>query len=122
MAYRNLSQFEEVLLENIKSSPVKHLDETGFRVSAKTQWLHTASTEHLTYYHVSPKQKSLVKKDFGFASVILCWKGNELLPTRIFTLRKPRPEGRSLRPFDEITVSAKPKTYLSACSKTGMIL
>jgi hypothetical protein len=32
----------------------------------------------------------------------MCWKGNEPLPTRIFTLRKPRPEGRSLKPFDKI--------------------
>lgn len=68
VAYRNLSQFEEVLLEKIKSSPVKHLDETGFRVSAKTQWLHTASTEHLTYYHVSPKRKSLLQ---GLTGVVV---------------------------------------------------
>lgn len=68
VAYRNLSQFEEVLFEKIKSSPVKHLDETGFRVSAKTQWLHTASTEHLTYYHVSPKRKSLLQ---GLTGVVV---------------------------------------------------
>lgn len=68
VAYHNLSQFEEVLFEKIKSSPVKHLDETGFRVCAKTQWLHTASTEHLTYYHVSQKRKSLLE---GLTGVVV---------------------------------------------------
>ena len=38
-----------------------------------------------------------VNKGFG-ASVILCWRGSEPPPTRIFTLRKPRPKGRGLEP------------------------
>jgi len=32
---------------------VRHLDETGFRIGGKTQWLHTVSSETLTFYRVS---------------------------------------------------------------------
>ena len=34
-------------------APVRHLDETGFRIGGKTQWLHTVSSESLTFYRVS---------------------------------------------------------------------
>jgi transposase len=37
-------------------APVRHLDETGFRIAGKTQWLHTVSTEALTFYRVSEKR------------------------------------------------------------------
>ena len=60
LAYDELSGFDDVVLEKIKEADVKHLDETGFRVGGKTQWLHVASTESLTYYHTSPKRKSLL--------------------------------------------------------------
>jgi transposase len=38
----------------VAAAPVKHLDETGFRIGGKTQWLHIASTIWLTFYRVSP--------------------------------------------------------------------
>lgn len=61
LAYDNLETFEKDSLSIIQAAPVKHLDETGFRVCAKTQWLHVASTETHTYYHVSPQRKALLK-------------------------------------------------------------
>jgi transposase len=60
VAYQELSSFEETTLALAKHAPVKHLDETGFRVGGKTQWMHTLSTTATTYYHVSPKRKSLL--------------------------------------------------------------
>lgn len=45
----------------VAAARVRHLDETGFRVSGKTQWLHTASTKALTSYRVSGKRGALPK-------------------------------------------------------------
>lgn len=58
--YDKLADFDSEILSKIKMASVKHLDETGFRVSGKTQWLQVASTTMLTYYHISPKRKSLL--------------------------------------------------------------
>jgi transposase len=55
-----LAPFEESILSQVKIAAVKNLDETGFRVAGKTQWLHVASTKTATYYHVSSKRKSLI--------------------------------------------------------------
>ena len=40
----------------VAAARVRCLDETGFRVAGKTQWLHTAATESLTLYRVSNKR------------------------------------------------------------------
>jgi hypothetical protein len=42
-------------------APVRHLDETGFRVAGKGQWLHTVSTETLTFYRVSDKRGAIAE-------------------------------------------------------------
>jgi transposase len=41
--------FAEALRDQVAAAPVKHMDETGFRISGKTQWLHIASTVWLTF-------------------------------------------------------------------------
>ena len=45
--------------DHVAAAPVKHLDETGFRIGGKTQWLHIASTIWLTFYRMSQKRGSL---------------------------------------------------------------
>jgi transposase len=53
---------EPIVIEiasKVKTSPVKHLDETGFRIGGKTKWLHVVSTESLTWYRVADKRKDI---------------------------------------------------------------
>jgi transposase len=49
----------------VAMAPVRHLDETGFRVSGRTQWLHTASTLALTQYRVCEKRGDMPKSLVG---------------------------------------------------------
>ena len=57
---RALPGFVDSLALLVKTAAVKHLDETGFRVGGKTQWLHVACTLWLSFYRVSPKRGSLL--------------------------------------------------------------
>ena len=50
-------------------APVRHLDETGFRVAGKGQWLHTVSTEALTFYRVTD-ERGAVPKDLTGGVVV----------------------------------------------------
>jgi transposase len=52
--------FADAVRDRVAAAPVKHMDETGFRIGGKTQWLHIASTIWLTFYRVSPKRGSLL--------------------------------------------------------------
>ena len=52
--------FTDAVRDRVAAAPVKHMDETGFRIGGKTQWLHIASTIWLTFYRVSPKRGSLL--------------------------------------------------------------
>ena len=54
-----LAGLAAALRDHVAAAPVKHLDETGFRIGGKTQWLHIASTRLLTFYRVSSKRGSL---------------------------------------------------------------
>ncbi len=52
--------FAAAVRDRVAAAPVKHLDETGFRIGGKTQWLHVASTMLLTFYRVAAKRGSLL--------------------------------------------------------------
>jgi transposase len=57
--------FANAVRDHVAAAPVKHMDETGFRIGGKTQWLHIASTVWLTFYRVSAKRGSLLPKVTG---------------------------------------------------------
>lgn len=43
----------------VKTAPIKHLDETGLRIGAQTKWLHVVSTSTLTWYRVAQGRKDI---------------------------------------------------------------
>jgi transposase len=57
--------FAAAVCDHVAAAPVKHMDETGFRIGGKTQWLHIASTVWLTFYRTSPKRGSLLENVLG---------------------------------------------------------
>jgi transposase len=57
--------FAAAVRDQVAAAPVKHMDETGFRIGGKTQWLHIASTIWLTFYRTSPKRGSLLANVLG---------------------------------------------------------
>lgn len=75
----SLRGFVEAVRDHVASAPVKHMDETGFRIGGKTQWLHVASTSLLTWYRVSPKRGSLMDDVSGIV-VHDHWKPYYTLP------------------------------------------
>jgi transposase len=41
---RRFQGFADVVRDHVAAAPVKHMDEPGFRIGGRTQWLHIAST------------------------------------------------------------------------------
>jgi transposase len=60
-----LQGFVATVRDLVAGAPVKHMDETGFRIGGKTQWLHVASTALLTFYRVCAKRGSLLANVVG---------------------------------------------------------
>jgi len=62
---KGLKQFAETVCDLVVGAPVKHMDETGFRIGGKLRWLHVASTSLLTFYRVCLKRGSLLANVAG---------------------------------------------------------
>lgn len=60
-----LGDFVQMVRVSVASAPVKHMDETGFRIGARTQWLHVASTALLTFYRTCSRRGSLLARVAG---------------------------------------------------------
>jgi transposase len=57
---QRFQSFADAVRDQVAAAPVKHMDEIGFPIGGKTQWLHIASTVLLTFYRVSPRRGSLL--------------------------------------------------------------
>jgi transposase len=60
-----LTGFADTVRDHVATAPVKHMDETGFRIGGRTQWLHIACTIWLTFYRVSARRGSLLANVTG---------------------------------------------------------
>ncbi len=59
---KRLKGLVETIRDHVAGAPVKHMDETGFRIGGKTQWLHVVCTVLLTFYRVCAKRGSLLAR------------------------------------------------------------
>lgn len=60
-----LQEAEQAIQEGIARSPISHHDETGIYIDKKRQWLHVASTPHLTVYFPHPKRGKEAMDEMG---------------------------------------------------------
>ena len=60
-----LTDFETDLIERLKTEAVLNVDETGFNVSVDGKWLHSASTDYLTFYGIHQKRGRIAMDEFG---------------------------------------------------------
>ncbi len=77
--FEKLEGFESHLKEKLRQSSVLHGDESGLRVEGKLHWVHSASTELDTYYHIDSKrgvpgmQRAGILEAFRGTLVHDCW-------------------------------------------------
>lgn len=101
------------MLSKIKVAPVKHLDETGFRIGGKTQWLHVAATGALTHYHACEKRKSLIA---GMSGIVVHdhWKSYYKMPNVLHGLCNQHHlrELKAVTEFDQESWARKMQRFL----------
>ncbi len=60
-----LQSWEDAAIERLLERPALHVDETGFRVDGKTQWLHVATDGSPNLKFVRPKRGGEASEDIG---------------------------------------------------------
>src|SRR5208337_2883110 len=56
---QELRQVYAFIGERVAEAKVRHLDETGFRIAGKLQWLHTTSSLAFTFYRADEKRGAI---------------------------------------------------------------
>jgi transposase len=64
-AYQNLEGFETQIMALLPSAKILHADETGLRVEARLQWVHTLGSRLLTWYGLHARRGRLAMKHFS---------------------------------------------------------
>jgi transposase len=67
---QDLRRVYERIGERVAEAKVRHLDETGFRIAGKLQWLHTASSLAFTFYRADEK-RGAIPEDLTFLTCFL---------------------------------------------------
>jgi len=80
-----LQDFVATVRDLVAGAAVKHMDETGFRIGGKTQWLHVACTGWLTFYRVCARRGSLLANVAGVV-VHDHWKPYYTMPSVLHAL------------------------------------
>jgi transposase len=78
-AGQRLLSFAEAVHRSILSAPVKHLDETGFRIVKRLRWLHIAGTAALTLYRIGSSRGDMLS---GVSGIVVHdhWKSYDTIP------------------------------------------
>ncbi len=63
--YNHLELFDSEAKEILRQSDVVHFDESGIRVKKDRHWLHVASTDQITHYHIDPNRGQLAMDKMG---------------------------------------------------------
>jgi transposase len=72
--YQRLFDTENIIKEQIRSSPVINVDETGIRINKKLHWIHTNSTSLFTYLFAHSKRGAeAIKSEKGILSEFKNW-------------------------------------------------
>ncbi len=64
-SYNNLEHFEKLLVDALANSKMLHADESGVRTVEKLHWLHSVSTELLTFYGIHEKRGTAAMDHFN---------------------------------------------------------
>jgi transposase len=78
-AGQRLLSFAAAVQQLILTAPVKHLDETGFRIVKRLRWLHIAATAALTFYRIGSSRGDMLS---GVSGIVVHdhWKSYDTIP------------------------------------------
>ena len=68
---RHVGGFAHMVRDLVAGAPVKHMDETGFRIAGKMQWLHVSCTALLAFFHVCAKRSGLLSQKVTVVGTIV---------------------------------------------------